>query len=127
MLERNGIIYFTKKELACRGSGIVRLAEGFGETLLDLRVALDMPMGLTSACRSTRHNKLIGGAPNSFHICDTDLGCCAVDVRTPNPQYRTKLVKLALETGWSVGVNKTFIHLDRRSDYLEVPQVIFVY
>ena len=40
---------------------------------------------------------------------------------------RANLVEKALAHGWSVGVAKTFIHVDRRSDYTDLPQVLYVY
>lgn len=126
-LSRDGKIYFTAEELRCKGSGKLILAEGFGEHLLDLRIQFALPMKVTSACRSKEHNVAVRGAKNSFHICDTGRGCCAVDIATPNAAYRTQLVKLALQQGWSVGVNHTFVHLDRRSDYLSAAPVIFIY
>ena len=128
MLEKDGVVYFSADELRCKGSGLLKLADGFGEKLLDLRISFGHPMKVNSACRSTEHNAKVRGAKNSFHICDTDRGCCAIDIATPTPAYRTKLIKLALEQGWSVGIAKTFVHLDRRTDYLNrSPQVIFPY
>lgn len=129
MLERNGVVYFTDAELACKATGVILLAEGFADKLLDLRIAFDRPMELISCCRSKAYNKKVGGAPGSFHIYEKEdkIGTCAVDVATPDPQYRTGLVKLALATGWSVGIKKTMVHLDRRIDYYPVKQVVFVY
>ena len=34
---------------------------------------------------------------------------------------------LALEKGWTVGVAKNFVHIDRRADYTDLPQIVYVY
>jgi len=130
MLARNGTIYFTEEEMQCKGTGVVKLAPGFGDTLMDLRIEFNAPMSVISGCRSTAHNKRVGGAQDSFHIYDKadGIGTCAVDVATPDAQYRTRLVKLALSKGWCVGIKRTMVHLDRRTDYYPAyKQVIFVY
>lgn len=125
-LIRNGKIYFTDKELRCPASGILILAKGFAEALLDLRIAYGRPMAVTSCCRSKVHNAEVGGVPNSQHICDTGRGCCALDVAISNGQDRHALVKLALNMGWSCGIRKDIVHLDRRADFGQVP-VVFLY
>ena len=127
--------YFTEEELQCPSGKVVKLAEGFGEKLDQLRDMLDRPMSLTSACRTTAHiNWLLErGYPasaNSFHLIDNSkygTDTCAVDVGVPDSQYRMELMKLALEEGWTVGVAKSFVHIDRRSDYTDLPQIVYVY
>ena len=127
--------YFTEEELQCPSGKVVKLAEGFGEKLDQLRDLLDRPMSLTSACRTTAHiNWLLErGYPasaNSFHLIDNPkygTDTCAVDVGVPDSQYRMELMKLALEEGWTVGVAKSFVHIDRRSDYTDLPQIVYVY
>ena len=127
--------YFTKEELECPSGNIVQLAEGFGEKLDDLRNLLDRPMSLTSACRTTAHiNWLLErGYPasaNSFHLIDNPkygTDTCAVDVAIPDSQYRKELISIALEEGWTIGVAKSFLHIDRRADYTDLPQIAYVY
>tara|TARA_R110002020_G_scaffold162446_4_gene348080 strand:+ start:271 stop:666 length:396 start_codon:yes stop_codon:yes gene_type:complete len=127
--------YFTDKELQCPSGGTVKLAEGFGQKLDELRALLDEPMILTSACRTSAHITwlLERGYPaseNSFHLIDNPkygTDTCAVDVSVPNGSYRKVLIKAALEEGWTVGVAKSFIHLDRRSDYTTLSQIVYVY
>ena len=43
--------HFSHSELACPATDQVRLAPGFGEGLEHLRVELDEPIYLNSACR----------------------------------------------------------------------------
>ena len=127
--------YFTEEELQCPSGKVVKLAEGFGQKLDELRDALDRPMSLTSACRTTAHiNWLLQrGYPastNSFHLIDNPkygTDTCAVDVAIPDSEYRKELIKLALDEGWTVGVAKSFAHIDRRSAYTALPQIVYVY
>ena len=88
-------------------------------------------MHLTSACRSPLHNAKINGHPQSLHLIINSLwgtgGTCAVDAVATDGQYRAKLIELALGQEWSVGVASNFIHLDRRSRYCGLPQVLYHY
>ena len=42
-------------------------------------------------------------------------------------EYRAKLFALAPDQEWSVGVASNFIHLDQRSRYCGLPQVVYHY
>ena len=123
--------HFSRSELACPTTDQVRLAAGFGEALERLRVELDEPMHLTSACRSPMNNAKVGGHPRSLHLVINSHwgtgGCCAVDVAATDGEYRAKLITLALDQEWSVGVASNFIHLDQRSRYCGLPQVVYHY
>ena len=76
--------HFSRSELACPTTDQVRLASGFGEALERLRVELDEPIYLTSACRSPMHNAKVKGHPRSLHLVVNGHwgtgGCCAVDI-----------------------------------------------
>jgi len=123
--------HFSRSELAYPTTGEVRLASGFGEAPERLRVELDEPVYLTSACRSPLHNAKINGHSRSLHLvinCHWGAGsCCAVDVAATDGQYRAKLIALALDQEWSIGVASNFIHLDQRSRYCGLPQVVYHY
>lgn len=124
-----GTILFSAQELKCKGSGGIKLAIGFANHLIDLREAFGQPMRVLSCCRSTNYNKKVGGATKSFHIYD-DLNLpanstCAIDIATPNAIEKERLFHLAKSKGWSIGVYKNFLHLDRRSDYLNIKPLIF--
>ncbi len=123
--------HFSRSELACPGSGKMLLAPDFGETLERLRVDLDAPMHITSACRSPKYNSEIRGHPRSLHLTtnahwDTG-GTCAVDIAMVDGEFRADLIALALEQGWSIGVASNFIHLDQRSRYCGLVQVVYHY
>jgi hypothetical protein len=123
--------YFTREELACRSTGGLVLAEGFAEKLLTLRTKFGQPMPVTSCCRSSEYNRKIGGALDSFHIYDHPrhgfIGTCAIDIAIKDPTDKGDLMSLAWQLGWSIGFNKNFLHLDRRSDYTELRQTVFGY
>lgn len=128
-----GRTYFSTTELKCKGSGMIKLAPGFAEKLLELRLLFDEPMIINSACRSEAHNRKVGGHPRSLHVCDFPArptgGCCAVDVRTwqQPPEYRQRLIELARAKDWSIGYGSGFLHLDRRIDYTDLPRADFNY
>ena len=109
----------------------MRLAPGFGEAPEQLRIKFDEPIYLTSACRSPGHNTKVRGHPRSLHLTinehHTTGGTCAVDVVATEGQYRAKLISLALDQEWSIGVASNFIHLDRRSRHCRLPQVLYHY
>ena len=66
---------FLRSELACPTTPEVRLATGICEALERLRVELDAPIYLTSACRSPKHNAKVGGHPRNLHsIINGHLG-----------------------------------------------------
>lgn len=125
-----GRVLFSHAELACRASGVVKLHPGFAEALALLRMSLGRPMTVTSCCRSAAHNAAVGGHPASLHVYDRPhngaKGSCAIDIARGAPAFNVELADLALKQGWSVGVAKRFIHLDRRRD-IGLPQNVFGY
>ena len=123
--------HFSRSELACPTTDELRLATGFGEALERLRVELDAPIYLSSACRSPTHNAKVGGHPRSLHLVVNSHwgtgGCCAIDAVATEGEYRAKIISLALDQDWSIGVASNFIHLDQRSRYCGLPQVVCHY
>jgi len=131
MQDKFFIPYFTYQELACKSTGKLILAVGFANKLVELRTKFNQPMAVTSCCRSKEYNSQIGGSPRSFHVYDqpyypTD-GTCAIDIAITDGTIRGRLIHLAWQLGWSIGINKNFIHLDRRIDYTSLKQTIFLY
>jgi len=126
--------YFTKRELECKcGCGLAQFHPGFLEKLDLLRAEFGRPMNPSSACRCSRHNARVSPlAPRtSLHIGDVAVrpnqkGAAAIDIRCPDGEYKGKLFALAWKSGWSIGWNRTFLHLDRRID-LGMPQTTFEY
>jgi len=92
--------HFSHSELACPTTDQVRLAAGFGEALERLRVELDEPIYLNSACRSPMHNAKVDGHPRSLHLVINSHwgagGCCTVDAAATDGGYRVKIITVAL-------------------------------
>lgn len=118
--------YFTDKELACKCCGKIKLASGFADDLIDLRLACGHPLRVNSCCRCKMHNEVVGGRPGSFHQMDNEAatkvkGCCAIDISIAGwaATKTWRFVRLAMDKGWSIGINWNlkFIHLDRRIDH----------
>lgn len=132
MLEHNGKTYFTRKELDCNHCGLVVLAPGFGERLVELRIAFDAPMVPTSVCRCAVHNHNEGGNPRSLHVADKPYhptgGTCAMDVAWRNwpTQKKLEFAQLAWRLDWSVGLHDGFCHIDRRGDF-GLNRTVFLY
>ena len=82
-----------------------------------LRGRLDHPMIITSSYRSKEYNKAIGGSKNSKHMQGI-----AVDVKCTDGDFRMRLVREAIDMGFTVGVGKNFVHLDTRLN-----QIVFGY
>lgn len=83
-----------------------------------LREACDpITFNITSSYRSPDYNESIGGATHSKH-----MEGIAVDITMHNGKDRLTVVDLAIARGFTVGVGKTFLHLDTRQE-----QVLFGY
>jgi hypothetical protein len=124
-------ILFKKEELICKGTKEGKLAQNFADELIRLRLVFGQPMIINSCCRSFSYNKKIGGIYKSFHVYDNNVngvdGTCAIDVKRINGIYTAELLKAALYLNWSVGIARSFIHLDLRTKYKNLPQVVFSY
>ncbi len=131
MNDKYYISHFTYGELACPATSKIILAQGFADRLVDLRKEFNRQMLVTSACRSKEYNRKIGGHYRSLHVYDLPShptgGCCAVDIKMVNGSTKGDLISLAWQSGWSIGIHRDFLHLDRRSDYTELVQTVFTY
>jgi hypothetical protein len=126
-------MFFKDHELACTHCGVLKLHRGFRDELEALRREFGLPMTITGPARCKAHNQAVGGHPKSLHIMDEpqhpeQRGALAVDVATPNGEYRGKLFAIAWKRGFSIGWNakKMFLHLDRR-DFVGLQQTSFDY
>jgi hypothetical protein len=76
-------------------------------------------MIVTSGSRCRYHNKIVGGAPDSYHLVGM-----AGDFRVYAGETRYRLIQAALLAGVTgIGIARTFIHLDNRPK----PGLIFLY
>ena len=62
---------FSPAEIACRGSGSLRINEDALDKLQALRDRLGKPLIVRSAYRSPAHNRAVGGAPRPTHMDGT--------------------------------------------------------
>ena len=70
---------FSPAEIACRGSGAIRIHEEALDRLQALRNRLGKPLIVRSGYRSPEHNRTVGGTPASKHMLGT-----AVDIAMAN-------------------------------------------
>jgi len=127
---------FTYGELMDPHTKTLRLQPGFLNDLERLRVALDRPMKITSACRSPETMARLKKegyrvAKASFHLMENPVYntfTCAVDVATRDPVYNGQLIMLAIQQGWRVFSYESHIHLDLGNRYADaIPdQPVFV-
>ena len=77
-----------------------------------LRIRVDRPMTLTSTYRDEAYNKLVGGGKTSQHLLGN-----AADVSNVGwtGAEKAEFVRLALDMDLSVGIYKTFFHIDCRN------------
>lgn len=121
----DGRVLFTHAELADKGAyeGQGIIPHAVLDDLRELRLAVGHAMNPTNANRCRRRNAQIGGALNSFHIWDIPHvgvpGCVALDVAWHDwdDAKRIRFLETAWRMGWSLGLGRTFIHIDRRHRY----------
>lgn len=107
---------FTPAELACKGTGKVMIDPQALDRLQALRDMLGAPIYLTSAYRSPKHNKAVGGVKGSLH-----KQARAYDVKMHNhcPIELEAIARNAGFTGFGFyppqGNRYNFIHLDTGS------------
>jgi hypothetical protein len=125
--------YFTRKELACKGSGVIKLDMRFAAALPDLRRAWGEPLHPTSVCRTPAHNLAEGGASGSWHLTENperpSHGCMAADIRWRDWPTEKKMAfaRRAYKMGWAVGLHDGFCHIDRRGDCDGWRKTVFIY
>ena len=113
---------FFFKEFSCR-CGSCLFADGyqfnksFVRSLQNIRDYIDEPMSVSSGLRCYKHNKNVGGVSDSEHKTGK-----AADIICTSAVKRYGIVRRGLELGLTVGITKSFIHLDMR----DVPK-LFLY
>lgn len=126
------IPFFSKEELACKGTGTVKLNREFAAMLSALRCVWGKPLTPNSVCRTPAHNKNEGGHPNSLHLTENPKhsieGTAAADIRWRgwSEEDRFKFARLAYSLGFSVGLHNGFCHVDWRKE-AGLPQACFLY
>ena len=124
--------FFAENELACKGTGVIKLDMRFAAALPALRAKWDRPMILTSVCRTPEHNERAGGHPRSLHLTENPVhpteGTMAADVAWRDwPQAeQLQFARVAYRLGWAIGLHNGFCHIDRRGD-IGLPKTVFLY
>lgn len=125
--------FFSDSELACKGTGVVKLDPRFEAALPELREAWGKPMNLNSCCRTPAHNVKVGGHQNSLHLTENPKwntqGTMACDVRWRDWKLEEQqaFAELALSMGWRVGLHNGFCHIDRLLDIAPGSVKVFLY
>jgi hypothetical protein len=107
--------YFTFDEIKCPCCGDYYIDKHFYDRLDEAREKADIPFVITSGCRCEKHNKEVGGKPNSSHLFnrDADLLSKAVDIKVESSRERCIILQALIETGFNrIGIGKDFIHVD---------------
>ena len=121
--------FFEPYELWSKDNHVIKLDPRFEAALLHYRIKVDAPLIPNSCCRSRAHNTAVRGSSNSYHLYedvdDGREGGMAIDLRVRDGAIRGDRVATAWKLGWSIGIYKTFIHLDRRVD-LGKRQIMFL-
>jgi zinc D-Ala-D-Ala carboxypeptidase len=100
---------FSPREIASKGEGELLVDDQAMDKLQALRDALGKPLILTSAYRSPKHNKRVGGAKNSRHMQGD-----AFDVRMDNHdphEFEAAARKIGF-TGFGHYPKSGFMHID---------------
>lgn len=108
---------FTENELRCKCCGMLPIVkiQGIMTVLQMVRFRLNRPIIVTSGYRCPRHNKRVGGHPNSYHMqamaADISIAGWSADEfeafsnALPDRVYHKRYV------------SKSFVHIDLREYY----------
>lgn len=105
--------YFTKQEVACRGTGELYVNRDVLLKLDHFRSLLGRPVSLSSAFRSGYHNSKIGGAILSSHTIKGSNGPTAFDIKLNGMDKETirRVAEQAGFVGFGLSYN-SFVHID---------------
>jgi zinc D-Ala-D-Ala carboxypeptidase len=100
---------FSPAEIACRGTGQLKLHPAAMDALQALRDRLGKPLILRSAYRSPAHNRTVGGAPRSKHMDGT-----AFDIAMSNhdPVAFEAAARAVGFLGFGFYPRSSFLHID---------------
>jgi zinc D-Ala-D-Ala carboxypeptidase len=124
----SGIRYFLPKDFSCKCEGLcdhpIAISMDLVTKLDAIRHLMNRHIIVLSGTRCERHNRKIGGAPQSAHICKNGVSHAA-DIHCPDNDFRMAFVAAAVPLFGRIGIGKDFIHVD---DDPELPaSVMWVY
>lgn len=102
---------FRVREFACKdGSDYILICRETAQILQSVRDYFGKPVSITSAYRTPRHNKKVGGATNSQHVKGT---ACDIQVKDV-PSWAVAAYLEAKYPTHGIGYYNTFTHIDSR-------------
>ena len=101
--------YFTLSDFNCQETGENEMDVNFIHALDQLRAACGFPFIITSGYRSKDHS-----IEKAKKIAGTHAHGIAADIKVSGGAQRLAIVKHASALGMSVGVAKSFVHVDVR-------------
>jgi uncharacterized protein YcbK (DUF882 family) len=100
--------YFKLDEFNCKCCGKNEMKKELLDRLDAARELAGVPFVIVSGYRCPKHNKEVGGVPDSAHTKGL-----AADIRATNGKERFKILQALMLTGFDrIGVYKNFIHCD---------------
>lgn len=107
---------FWAAEFQCRcGCGVDAMDPRFMLTLQAVRSDFNRPMIISSGARCPKHNREVGGAKYSAHICTPGAPACAADITTLglSGELKYELLRLGFKYGFrGIGISRNFLHFD---------------
>ncbi|WBQ09871.1 D-Ala-D-Ala carboxypeptidase family metallohydrolase [Hyphomonadaceae bacterium ML37] len=100
---------FSPAEIACRGTGALRIHEDALDRLQALRDQLGKPLIIRSAYRSAAHNRAIGGSPRSKHM---DGAAFDIAMANHDPSEFEAAAREAGFAGFGFYPRSGFMHID---------------
>ncbi len=105
---------FSKKELQCPCCGKIEMNNELLQKLQSLRDEVGFSLTINSGFRCAKHNKEVGGSPNSQHLLGKAVD---ISIKGLNGEQRHLLLKSAFRLEFhGVGVYSNFLHLDLRKN-----------
>ena len=100
---------FSPAEIACRGTGAIKINTEAMDKLQSLRNRLGKPLIVRSGYRSPSHNRAVGGAPASKHMLGT-----AFDIAMSNhdPATFAEAARAVGFLGFGTYPRSGFMHID---------------
>lgn len=116
--------YFKIKEFECPCCGKVTVSGWLIHLLNQVRENYGKPIYINSGFRCKKHNKEVGGKPDSAH-----LEGFAADLRCTNSTDRFLLLFLLFLVGFKrIGIHEKFIHVDvAEKDEGKPQEVLWMY
>jgi len=106
------MIHFRLEEFNCTHTNLNRMDEAFLVKLDELRERVGFPFIITSGYRDATHPAEARKAePGTGYHCQG----LAADIAVSNGFERMNIVHEAIKMGFSIGVARTFIHVDART------------